>query len=207
MAVLLAGFPQAVPAVTVNRLCASGLEAAACAYRAILAGEGRCYIAGGVESMTRAPYSVPKGEKPFAFGNLTAYDTTLGWRYPNPRLAERFPLESMGETAENVADQWKISRELQDQFALESHQKAMLAQEAGYFADEILPVDVPGKDGKIMRIDQDEQPRPDTSLEQLAALQPVFRKGGTVTAGNSSSLNDGAGALCSVPTILPATTA
>ena len=148
MAVLLAGFPQSVPAVTVNRLCASGLEAATCAYRAILAGEGRCYLAGGVESMTRAPFSVPKIEKPFAFGNLTAYDTTLGWRYPNPRLAERFPLESMGETAENVAERWKISRELQDQFALESHQKAILAHEAGYFAEEILPVDIPAKTAK-----------------------------------------------------------
>lgn len=191
MATLLAGFPNSVPAVTVNRLCASGLEAAACAYRAIKSGEGRCYISGGVESMTRAPFSVPKLEKAFSFGNLTAYDTTLGWRYPNPRMKEMFPLESMGETAENIAEKWKIKREMQDQFALESHQKAVMAYDLGYLKSEIIPVEISGTDS----VDCDENPRGDTTLEKLATLKPVFRKGGTVTAGNSSSLNDGAAAM------------
>ncbi len=195
MAALLAGLPHSVPAVTINRLCASGLEAAACAFRAIKSGEGDCYIAGGVESMTRAPFSVPKLENGFAFGNLTAYDTTLGWRYPNPKMKEMFPLESMGETAENVAEKWQIKRELQDQFALESHQKAVTAQEKGYFKDEIVPVEIPQKGKDPLVIDKDEQPRKDASLEALAALKPVFRKEGSVTAGNSSSLNDGAAAL------------
>jgi len=195
MAALLAGFPQSVPAVTVNRLCASGLEAAACAYRAIKSGEGRCYIAGGVESMTRAPFSVPKLEKAFSFGNLTAYDTTLGWRYPNPAMKEMFPLESMGETAENIAEKWKIKREMQDQFALESHQKAVMAYEANFLKDEIIPVEIPDpREGSVF-VDRDENPRPDASLESLASLKPVFRKGGTATAGNSSGLNDGAAAV------------
>lgn len=199
MASLLAGFPQSVPAVTVNRLCASGLEACACAFRAIKSGEGDCYIAGGVESMTRAPFSVPKLENGFAFGNLTAWDTTLGWRYPNPKLKEMFPLEAMGETAENVAEKWQINRKLQDQFAFESHQKAIMAQDNGWFKDEIIPVEVPQKGKDPLILDKDEQPRRDTTLEKLAELKPVFRKDGTVTAGNSSSLNDGAAAvlLCS----------
>ncbi len=195
MAVLLAGFPDSVPAVTVNRLCASGMEAAACAYRAIASGEGHCYIAGGVESMTRAPFSVPKLENGFSFGNLTAWDTTLGWRYPNPRMKELFPLESMGETAENIYEKWNISRELQDQFALESHQKSVIAHERGLFKEEIIPVELPQKKGEAVLVDRDEGPRGDTTLEKLAALKPAFRKGGTVTAGNSSSLNDGAAAL------------
>ncbi len=195
MAVLLAGFPHSVPAVTINRLCASGLEAAACAYRAIASGEGHCYIAGGVESMTRAPFSVPKLDNGFAFGNLTAWDTTLGWRYPNPALKELFPLESMGETAENIYEKWNIARELQDQFALESHQKAVTAHERGLFKDEIIPVEIPQKKGDPIVLDRDEGPRGDTTLEKLASLKPAFRKGGTVTAGNSSSLNDGAAAL------------
>jgi acetyl-CoA acyltransferase len=195
MAVLLAGFPNTVPAVTVNRLCASGLEAAACAFRAISVGEGQCYLAGGVESMTRAPFSVPKLEAGFSFGNLTAYDTTLGWRYPNPRLKEMFPLESMGETAENIYEKWNIKRDLQDQFAFESHQKATAAQAAGYYKDEIVPVEIPQRKGEPIVVDRDEQPRADTTLEKLASLKPAFRKNGTVTAGNSSSLNDGAGAL------------
>jgi acetyl-CoA acyltransferase len=195
MAALLARFPYSVPAVTVNRLCASGLEAATDAYRAIKSGEGRCYIAGGVESMTRAPFSVPKQEKAFAYGNVTAYDTTLGWRYPNPRMAELFPLESMGETAENIAEKWKIKRKLQDQFALESHQKALMAYEAKFLKDEIIPIEIPGGKGETIFVDRDEGPRPDTTIEKLAALKPAFRKNGTVTAGNSSSLNDGAAAL------------
>ncbi len=196
MAVLLAGLPNTVPAVTINRLCASGLEALACAYRAIASGENQCVIAGGVESMTRSPFSVPKLENGFAFGNLTAYDTTLGWRYPNPRIQAMFPLESMGETAENVAQKWNISRDKQDQFALESHQKAVAAQQAGYFTEEIVTVEVPGRrKGEVTVVEKDEQPREDASLEALAALKPVFRKEGTVTAGNSSSLNDGAAAI------------
>jgi 3-oxoadipyl-CoA thiolase len=195
MAVLLAGFPNSIPAVTVNRLCASGLEAAAIAMRSIIAGEGHCYIAGGVESMTRAPFSVPKIENGFAFGNLTAWDTTLGWRYPNPKFKERFPLESMGETAENIFDKWKIKRELQDQFAYESHTKAILAQEKGLYKDEIIPVEIPQRKGDPIIVDKDEGPRKETTLEKLATLKPVFRKGGTVTPGNSSSLNDGASAL------------
>jgi acetyl-CoA C-acetyltransferase/acetyl-CoA acyltransferase len=195
MATLLSGLPNSVPAVTVNRLCASGLEAIAAGFRAIVSGENHCVIAGGVESMTRAPFSVPKIETPFAFGNLTAYDTTLGWRYPNPKMKELFPLESMGETAENVAQKWNISRDKQDQFALESHQKAVAAQAAGFFKDEIVPVELPGKKGDVTLLDKDEQPRPDASLEALAALKPVFKKDGSVTAGNSSSLNDGACAV------------
>ncbi len=195
MAVLLAGFPYSVPAVTVNRLCASGLEAAAIAFRAIASGEGNCYIAGGVESMTRAPFSVPKLENGFSFGNLTAWDTTLGWRYPNPAMKEMFPLESMGETAENIYEKWNIARELQDQFAYESHQKAVAAHERGLFAEEIVPVEIPQKKGDPLKLDRDEGPRADTTLEKLATLKPAFRKGGTVTPGNSSSLNDGAAAL------------
>jgi acetyl-CoA acetyltransferase family protein len=198
MAVLLAGFPSSVPAVTVNRLCASGLEAVTCAYRKIAIGEAQCVIAGGVESMTRAPFSVPKLENGFAFGNLTAWDTTLGWRYPNPKLKTMFPLESMGETAENIYQKWNIKREMQDQFALESHQKALIAQERGLFKEEIIPVEIPQRKGAPLIVDKDEGPRADTTLEQLAALKPAFREGGSVTAGNSSSLNDGAAAalLC-----------
>lgn len=145
--------------------------------------------------MTRAPFSVPKLEGGFSFGNLTAWDTTLGWRYPNPAMKELFPLESMGETAENIYEKWNIAREMQDTFAYESHQKAVAAQEAGLFKDEIIPVEIPQRKGDPIIVDRDEGPRKDTTLEKLSTLRPVFRKGGTVTAGNSSSLNDGAGAL------------
>jgi len=194
MAVLLAGLPQSVPGCTVNRLCSSGLEAINSAARAILAGEGDVYVAGGVESMSRAPYSLPKAEAGYSFGNLTAYDTALGWRYPNPRLAAMFPLEGMGETAENVAERWKISRRDQDAFACESHLRAARARDS-VFAEEIVSVPVPQKKGPPVDFAVDETIRPDTSLEKLAALKPAFHKDGTVTAGNSSTLNDGASAV------------
>ncbi|HEY6910337.1 MAG TPA: acetyl-CoA C-acyltransferase [Myxococcales bacterium] len=193
MALLLAGLPDHVPGVTLNRLCASGLEAAVQAARAIRLGDMELCVAGGVESMTRAPWTVAKPETAFAGGSLQSYDTSLGWRFPNPRLAKRFPLESMGETAENVAVKYRIARERQDEFALRSHQRALAAQEAGRYRAELLPVTVPGKQPVV--VDRDEQPRADTSLEKLAKLKPAFREGGTVTAGNSSSLNDGAAAL------------
>lgn len=195
MASLLAGLPVEVAGVTINRLCASGLTAVNMAARAIRCGEGEVFIAGGVESMSRAPYSLPKAESAFAFGNLTAYDTALGWRYPNPRMAERYGLESMGETAENIAQQTGISREAQDQFALESHRRAIAAIDSGKFAQEIAPVSVPQKKGDPLFVDIDERPRRDTSLEALARLKPAFRRDGTVTAGNSSGMNDGAAAL------------
>lgn len=196
MGVLLAGLPERVPAATVNRLCGSSIETVIMGARAIKAGEADIIVAGGVESMTRAPYSMPKNVSGAAlFGNLTAYDTALGWRYPNPKMEAMFPLESMGETAENVAEQWKISREDQDAFAYESHQRAVRAQEQGAFNDEIVTVEIPQRKGDPIRIDRDEQPRKDTSMEKLAQLKPAFRKGGSVTAGNSSSLNDGASAV------------
>ncbi|GAP05356.1 MAG TPA: acetyl-CoA C-acyltransferase [Anaerolinea thermolimosa] len=195
MASLLAGLPVEVAGVTVNRLCASGLTAVNMAARAIRCGEGEVFLAGGVESMSRAPYSLPKAESAFAFGNLTAYDTALGWRYPNPRMAEKYGLESMGETAENIAEQTGISREAQDRFALESHRRAIAAIDSGKFAQEIAPVIVPQKKGDPLLVDTDERPRRDTSLEALARLKPAFRKDGTVTAGNASGMNDGAAAL------------
>jgi 3-oxoadipyl-CoA thiolase len=196
MATLLAGLPESVAAQTVNRLCASGLAAVNNAARAIKAGEGDVFVAGGVESMTRAPWSMPKAEGPFPTGNVTVYDTSLGWRYPNPRLQAIFPLEAMGETAENIYELEKVfTREQQDAFALASHQRAVAASESGRFAAEIVPVSVPQRKGDPLLVDKDEQPRKDTSLEKLAALKPAFRKGGTVTAGNASSLNDGAAAL------------
>ena len=195
MAVLLAGFPVHVPAVTLNRLCASGLAAVNQAARAIRAGEGEVYIAGGVESMSRAPYSVPKAEQPFAFGNLTAWDTTLGWRYPNPKMVELYGTESMGETAENIYAETQISRQDQDAFAVESHRRAVAAIDSGKFAEEITPVPVPQRKGDALLVATDERPRRDTSLESLARLRPAFRKDGTVTAGNSSGLNDGAAAV------------
>ncbi|HRK05821.1 MAG TPA: thiolase family protein [Chlorobiota bacterium] len=194
MAGLLAGLPQSVPGVTVNRLCASSLEAAIQGMRAIKSGEAGMVIVGGVESMSRAPYSFPKNVGPHPFGNVTAYDTALGWRYPNPAMAAMFPLEPMGETAENIAEQWPITREDQDAFALRSHQRAVAAREAGHFADEIVPVVVKGKKGDTV-VDTDEGPRADTSMERLATLKPSFRKGGSVTPGNSSGLNDGAVAM------------
>jgi 3-oxoadipyl-CoA thiolase len=203
MATLLAGFPVDVAAVTVNRLCASGLSAVNMATRAIRASEGEVFIAGGVEVMSRAPYSIPKAEQAYAFGNLTAWDTALGWRYPNPRMQELYGTESMGETAENIAEQRfatpsPITREMQDAFALESHRRAIAAIDSGKFAPgegEIIPVPVPQKKSEPLLVTTDERPRRDTSLESLARLKPSFRKNGTVTAGNSSGLNDGAAAL------------
>jgi 3-oxoadipyl-CoA thiolase len=195
MAVLLAGLPQTVPAVTVNRLCASGLEAVVQAARAIRVGDAELCLAGGVESMSRAPLSLPKADTAFPIGNVVGYDTTLGWRYPNPKMEALFPLEPMGETAENLVDQYALSREDQDVFAQTSHRKAVAAHEAGRFSAELLPVDVPQKKGAPLRVDRDEGPRADTTLEALAKLRPAFRAGGTVTAGNSSTLNDGAAGL------------
>ena len=196
MALLLAGLPQSVPGATVNRLCGSGLEAILMAARAIRAGEGDVFLAGGVESMTRAPYSMPKASGPFPNGNLTVYDTSLGWRYPNPKLEALFPLEAMGETAENLVERYHIGREEQDAFALASHEKAVAAQKAGRFAGEIVPVEIAqGKGKPPIVFDRDEGPRDDSTLEALGKLSPVFRKGGSVTAANSSGLNDGAAAL------------
>jgi len=195
MATLLAGFPVEVAAVTLNRLCASGLNAANQAARAIKAGEGDAYIAAGVESMSRAPYSVPKAERAFGWGNQTMWDTTLGWRYPNPELKRLYENESMGETAENIYDQMPISRAEQDRFALQSHQRAVAAIDEGRFAEEIVPVEIPQRKGDQVVMDTDERPRRDTTMEALSQLRPAFRQDGSVTAGNSSGLNDGAAAL------------
>jgi 3-oxoadipyl-CoA thiolase len=186
MASLLAGLPESVAGVTVNRLCASGLSAVVGACHAIAAGDGDLFVAGGVESMSRAPLVTAKPDAAFPRGDRTMFDTTLGWRFPNPRLEAMFPLETMGETGENVADRWAVTREDQDAFALRSQQRWAAAAEAGRFDDELVPV------GELGR---DEHPRPDTNLEKLGALKPAFRGGGTVTAGNSSGLNDGAAAL------------
>ena len=186
MASLLAGLPQSVAGVTLNRLCASGLSAVVSACHAVAAGDGDLFVAGGVESMSRAPLVLAKPERAFPRGDQTVWDTTLGWRFPNPRLEEMFPLESMGETGENVAERYGVSREEQDAFALRSQRRWAEADSEGRFADELVPV------GDVVR---DEHPRPDTSQEKLAALKPAFREGGTVTAGNSSGLNDGAAAL------------
>jgi len=186
MGALLAGLPASVAGVTVNRLCASGLSAVVGACHAVIAGEGDLFVAGGVESMSRAPFVTAKPDKAFPRGDRTMYDTTLGWRFPNPRMEEMFPLEAMGETGENVAERWGVSREDQDAFALASQQRWAAAADAGRFDDELVAV------GDVVR---DEHPRPDSTLEKLAALEPAFRKGGTVTAGNSSGLNDGAAAL------------
>ncbi len=196
MGLLLAGLPQSIPGLTVNRLCGSGLEALLTCARAIRAGEGELFIAGGVESMTRAPFVMPKSASPWPNGNVTVYDTSLGWRFPNEAMKKMFPLEAMGETAENLVERYSISRPEQDEFALESHQKAIAAQAAGRFADELVAVDVPGaKKGEKVRFDKDEGPRGDTTLAKLGRLEPAFRPGGTVTAGNASTLNDGAAAL------------
>jgi 3-oxoadipyl-CoA thiolase len=186
MAALLAGLPQEVAGVTLNRLCASGLSAVVAACHAVRAGDGDLFVAGGVESMSRAPLVMGKPERAFARGNQTVWDTTLGWRFPNPRMEAMLPLESMGETGENVAERYGLSREEQDAFALESQRRHAAAAEAGRFDDELVPV------GEVVR---DEHPRADTSPEKLAALKPAFRADGTVTAGNSSGLNDGAAAL------------
>ena len=183
MAVLLAGLPETVAGVTVNRLCASGLSAVIAASHAIAAGDGDLFVAGGVESMSRAPLV---HARPDVGDDATEYDTQLGWRFPNPRLAELFPLESMGETGENVAERWDVSREDQDAFALRSQQRWAAAAESGRFDEELVPVN---------GLTRDEHPRPDTTAEKLAALKPVFREGGSVTAGNASGVNDGAAAL------------
>ncbi len=195
MALLLAGLPHSVPAATVNRLCGSGLEAVIQGCRQIRLGEAEIVIAGGVESMTRAPWSMPKPAEGFATGKAELFDTALGWRYPNPRMEALFPLEAMGETAENVATELKISREDQDQFALESHRRAVAAIAAKTFAAELMPVEVPQRKGPSLWVSEDEGPRADTSLSKLATLKAAFRAGGTVTAGNSSTLNDGASAV------------
>jgi 3-oxoadipyl-CoA thiolase len=195
MAALLAGFPVSVAGLTFNRLCSSGLAAINAAARAIKAGEGEVFVAGGVESMTRAPYAVPKNLDG-GMGNLTAWDTTLGWRFPNPRLKAQYGNEAMGETAENLREmEPKISREEQDRFALESHRRAIAAIESGTFAEEIVPVPIPQKGGGSLVISRDEPPRSDTSFEALSKLRPAFREGGTVTAGNSSGISDGAAAV------------
>src|SRR5512140_1838645 len=197
MAALLAGLPVEVGGVTVNRLCASGLNAVNQAARAIRSGEGEVFIAGGVESMSRAPYSVPKAEGAYSFGNLTAWDTALGWRYPNPQMKARYGTDSMGETAENIAQERpQLTREKQDAFALRSHQRAVAAIDSGKFAEEIIPVPVPQRKGEPLQIKTDERPRRDTSMESLGRLKASFRaEGGTVTAGTSPGLNDGAAAL------------
>jgi 3-oxoadipyl-CoA thiolase len=186
MAALLAGLPDSVAGVTLNRLCASGLSAVVSACHAVIAGNGDLLVAGGVESMSRAPFAMAKPERGFPRGNQTAWDTTLGWRFPNPRLEARFPLESMGETGENVAERFGVTREDQDAFALESQRRWAAADADGRFTDELVPVE------DVVR---DEHPRPDTSAERLAALEPAFRPDGTVTAGNASGINDGAAAL------------
>ena len=213
MAALLAGLPQSVAGVTFNRLCASGLNAINQAARAIKAGEGDVYVAGGVESMSRSPYSMPKAERAYPTGHMTIYDTTLGWRYPNPRLEALFPLEQMGETAENIFELslqggvtgGPITREAQDAFAVESQRRTVETMRSGRFNNEIVPVQIPQRKGPALVVDTDEHPRYRrnaageielyTSLEQLAKLGPIFRKGGTVTAGNSSGINDGSAAL------------
>jgi 3-oxoadipyl-CoA thiolase len=195
MAALLAGLPVEVPGVTVNRLCASGMEAVTQASRAIAAGEGELILAGGVESMSRSPFVMLKPDRGFPRGAQELVDTTLGWRFINPRMAERYSTEAMGETAENVAARYDISREDQDELALASHAKAVAAIEAGRLDGEIVTVEAPQPKGEPVTVHSDEGPRRDTSLERLAALRPAFREGGTVTAGNSSGLNDGAACL------------
>jgi acetyl-CoA acetyltransferase family protein len=204
MAVLLAGFPVEVPGVTVNRNCSSALEAVNLAAKSIIAGEGEVYIGSGVESMSRAPWSMPKPDRVPTFSAPKIWDTTVGWRYNNPQMEAMYPIISLGETAENIAEQMRISREEQDRFALESHRRAVEAINIGRFRAEITPVPVPQRKGDPILVDTDEHPRYrqengryvlDTSMEQLARLRPAFRKGGTVTAGNSSGINDGAAAV------------
>ena len=203
MGLLLAGFPVEVPGQTVNRLCGSGMQAAITAAREIQTGGAVVMVAGGVESMTRAPWVMAKPEAPFPRGPQTAFDTALGWRLVNPRMAEAYGTLQMGETAERVAAKYEVVREVQDEFALRSHQLAVAAQLAGRFDDEIVPVSVPQRKGDPIVLSDDEGPRSDSSLESLAKLRPAFQKDGTVTAGNASSLNDGAAALV----LMSATTA
>ncbi|MGI8461425.1 MAG: thiolase family protein [Solirubrobacterales bacterium] len=195
MASLLAGFPVSVPGVTVNRLCASGLEAINQASRALRLGEGELYLAGGVESMSRAPWVTAKPEIAQPRGPQTMYDTALGWRLINPKMAELHSTEAMGETAENVEERYGVSREDSDAFALRSHQRALEAQRAGRFDDELIAVEIAGRKGATTTVALDEGPREDTTLERLANLRPAFRDGGVVTAGNASTLNDGAACL------------
>jgi 3-oxoadipyl-CoA thiolase len=194
MSLLLAGLPIEVAGQTVNRLCGSGLQAVNSAAQAIQTGAGDTFVAGGVESMTRAPFVLGKSDTPFG-RDMKLQDTTLGWRFINPRLSAMHYPYSMGETAENVAERYHISRADQDAFALRSHQRAVAAQQEGRFADEIVPVTIPQKKGEAVVIARDEHPRPDTTLEKLAALKPVFRKDGSVTAGNAAGINDGSAAL------------
>lgn len=194
MAALMAGLPESVAGVTINRLCASGLQAVVDGFRAIRSGDGSMYISGGVESMTRSPFVMAKSEA--AYGRLPDFhDTTFGWRFVNPRLSALYPPLAMGETAENLADLYKISREEQDQFAYDTQMKYKAAQEAGKFADELVPVVIPQRKKDPIVVNVDEHPRPESTLEGLAKLRPVFREGGTVTAGNASGINDGAAAL------------
>ena len=196
MSLLLAGYPPSVSGVTVNRLCGSGMQAANSAAHAIWAGQGSTFVAGGVESMTRAPYVLAKTEAGFARGPLKMEDSTIGWRFLNSKLSALYYPYSMGETAENVAEKWKISRESQDAFALESQQRAAAAQAAGRFQEEILGIEVPGnRKGETVLFAVDEHPRSDTTLEKLAKLKPAFKEHGSVTAGNSSGINDGAAAM------------
>jgi acetyl-CoA acetyltransferase family protein len=195
MGLLLAGFPVEVSGQTVNRLCGSGMQATVAAAREIQTGAAEVMIAGGVESMTRAPWVMPKPDGPFPRGPQTAYDTALGWRLVNPRMAEMYGTLQMGETAERVASKYEVDRASQDGFANRSHQRAVAAQKAGVFDAEIVPVEAPQKKGEPVVLTRDEGPRPDSSVESLAKLRPAFQKDGTVTAGNSSPLNDGAAAL------------
>ena len=195
MALLLAGFPVEVAGQTVNRLCASGLQAIASAAQSIMLDEGDVFVAGGVESMTRAPWVLAKPAEAFDRGPRQMEDTTLGWRFLNPRLAKSHTPYSMGETGENVAEQYGITREEQDEFALLSHRRAVAAIESGAFDEQIVPVTIPQRKGDPIVVSRDEHPRPDTSMEALARLRPVFREGGTITAGNSSGMNDAAAAV------------
>ncbi len=195
MGLLLAGFPVEVPGQTVNRLCGSGMQAIVTGCREIQSGAAEVIVAGGVESMTRAPWVMAKPDGAFPRGPQTAYDTSLGWRLVNPKMAEMYGTLQMGETAERVAAKYEITREEQDEFALRSHQNAVRAQREGRFGPEIAPVIVPQRKGEPLEVTEDEGPRPDSSLESLAGLRPVFEKDGTVTAGNASPLNDGASAV------------
>ena len=194
MALLLAGLPKEVPAATVNRLCGSSMEAVSVAARAIKSGEASLIIAGGVESMSRAPFAMAKSESAFS-RTAKIEDTTIGWRFVNPLMKDKYGTDSMPETAENVAEEWNISRDDQDAFALRSQKRAAQGATSGAFADEILPITIAGKKGAATVVDKDEHPRPETTLEALAKLKPIVKPNGTVTAGNSSGVNDGAGAL------------
>jgi 3-oxoadipyl-CoA thiolase len=195
MAALLAGLPSGVPGVTVNRLCGSGLEAVAQAARAIATGAAEMIIAGGVESMSRAPLVMAKAREGFPRGDVTLHDSTLGWRFVNPRLTALHGTDPLGETAEKVAEKYGVTREAQDAFALTSQQRWAAAQAAGRFSREVVPVEIPGRKGTTKKIEVDEHPRPETTAAELAKLRPVFRPNGTITAGNSSGINDGAAAL------------